>query len=376
MSVAVVDVREWQNTLDLKSGRKISDDRATVNMLKGVLKHHPFPGDTDPGSNAWVTDTALELAEKYDPRFVFLTYSQQYFSSRFLPMPEAERQTMIDNVFAEIDRFVQVSGFNPVIIGSGDMVAVAGRIDLSRLDGLAVSSHWSTHYAGLYNASERDLEYIKKLDTIERLVDRTEFIRQFDGKSGDEQRLPEHLVVAREGYCFKTPALRRPCMIPAGNYCIPLSLPSGTAKTVTDIGAAVLEQLRQRPTALIMVEGVGMKDFRLEFTPCQNSVDWFFYEPGEAQFLAVSQGRHQMFDYCPGYRDYLEDSDEYPFSGYFNAIPEQTIGKRFAGKSIAVGNRSMFIHTLTGADIAIECFARNLNNQGCMGVVHPSAMMD
>ena len=376
MSVAVVDVREWQNTLDLKSGKKITDDRAVVRMLKGVLANHPFPGDTDAASNAWVTDTALELAEKYSPRFIYLTYAQQYFSSRFLPMAEEERQQMIDGVFREIERFVTLSGFCPVIVGSGDMAPVAGRIDLSKLDGLAVSSHWATHYAGLYHASERDLEYVHGLDVVERVVKKEAFLEQFGGKTGDEQRLPDYLLAAREGYYFRTPALRRPCMIPAYNPYIPLFMETGSAADVTDIGEEVLASLPQKPTALIMVEGVGMKDFRLPFKPCRNGVDWYFYEPGEAQYLAITQSEKQMFAYCPGYRDYLEDSDEYPFSGYFNSIPEGTLGKRFGGRSIAVGNRSMFIHTLTGTDIAIECFARNLNNQGCMGVIHPSARFD
>jgi len=30
----------------------------------------------------------------------------------------------------------------------------------------------------------------------------------------------------------------------------------------------------------------------------------------------------------------------------------------------------MFIHMIFGADVSIECFARNLYNQGCLGVIH------
>jgi hypothetical protein len=56
--------------------------------------------------------------------------------------------------------------------------------------------------------------------------------------------------------------------------------------------------------------------------------------------------------------------------GYFLKVPEHTIGMDFPGKSIAVGNHSMFVHMVFGADICIECFARNLYNQGCLGVIH------
>jgi hypothetical protein len=53
-----------------------------------------------------------------------------------------------------------------------------------------------------------------------------------------------------------------------------------------------------------------------------------------------------------------------------DAVPGHTLGLNFPGKSIAVGNRSMFMHMAFGVDISIECFARNLFNQGCMAVVH------
>lgn len=34
------------------------------------------------------------------------------------------------------------------------------------------------------------------------------------------------------------------------------------------------------------------------------------------------------------------------------------------------GNKSMFMHMVVGADICVECFARNLYNQGTMAVIH------
>ena len=86
MSTAVVDARGWQNTLDLKTGEKIDAAGPLVEMVKDVLQRHPYPGDLDPGSNRWVTDTALDLIDRYSPRFVFLTYAAQYFSGRYTPM--------------------------------------------------------------------------------------------------------------------------------------------------------------------------------------------------------------------------------------------------------------------------------------------------
>lgn len=161
-------------------------------------------------------------------------------------------------------------------------------------------------------------------------------------------------------------------MIPSLNYTIPVSAGLGPINSITDISGSIDAMLQEKKVALILVEGVGIRDFRLPYTSCSNAKDWYIYENGEAQYLTISTGRHQVFAYPPGYKSYREDDEnkEYPFSGYLTSIPSDTVGERFAGKSVAVGNRSMFMHTVTGTDIAIECFARNLANQGCLGVIH------
>jgi hypothetical protein len=81
-----------------------------------------------------------------------------------------------------------------------------------------------------------------------------------------------------------------------------------------------------------------------------------------------------VFEYPVGYRYFGEDGPgkEFPFSGYFRSVPEDTIGASLGVRSIAVGNRSMFMHMVAGADISVECFARNLYNQGTMAVIQRS----
>ncbi len=37
---------------------------------------------------------------------------------------------------------------------------------------------------------------------------------------------------------------------------------------------------------------------------------------------------------------------------------------------MAVGNDSMLTHMIFGTDVAVECFAGNLYNQGCLVVIH------
>lgn len=374
MGITIVDARGWQNTLDLATGEKISASGPLVEMVGGVLQRHPYPGDMDPGSNRWVSDTAIDLIDRYNPRFVFLTYASQYFAGRYTPMTGEARSKMISDAFLEAQRFVDLTGFAAVMVGTGDMTPLRGLIDATGIDGLAVCTHWSTRYAGLYNPSPADMKFLSEHPHIEKIVSREEIVTLFGGTPAQARRVPQFLMLSREGYAFKTAGvfMKTPVMIPSVNSAIPLVAPGHTARDITGIRAILEEDLANRNVALIVMEGVGSNEFAWPYTPCLNGTGWCFYEPSEAQYLTISSGRHRFLDYPTGYKDFEEDdlTRLYPFSGYFKAIPQDTFGSRFAGKSISVGNKSMFMHMVAGADISVECFARNLYNQGTMAVIH------
>jgi hypothetical protein len=374
MSLAIVDAREWQNLMDLRTGKKVQDESRQAVMVREILKRHPYPGDVEIQSNRWVTDTALDLVGAYQPQLACVFYAHQFFAGRYTPMSEDQRRTMIEDVFRETQRFIDGSGYTPVIVGSGDMVALKGEIDLSKVDGIAISSHWSARYAGLHQASQKDLGYVTSHPAIERVVKRAEWIGLFPGAEHQPERIPEYLLLAREGWTFITTGtpLRKAVRIPGAAKGIPLSTTLGEAGTITEIRALIEANLKNTKIALIIIEGLGIGDFLIPYKPCNNSVDWYYYEPGDAQYTTLTTGMHQVFAYPSGYQ-YHDENDakkDFPFSGYFLNIPEHTLGRDFAGKSIAVGNHSMFVHMVFGADICIECFARNLYNQGCLGVIH------
>lgn len=374
MSIAIVDARGWQNTLNLETGEKTSASGPAVEMVQDVLRRRPYPGDMDRGSNRWVSDTAIDLIEAYNPRFVFLTYAAQYFAGRYVPMTGGERSKMIADTFLEAQRFVDSTGFAAIVVGTGNMTPRKGAIDATAIDGLAICTHWSTRYAGLYDPSPADLALLGSHPHVESIVPREEIVNLFGGTLGEAARVPQYLMLAREGYTFKTAGvlMKTPVMIPSVNSDIPLHAPGRTVETLTDIHAILKEELAERNVALVFMEGVGCDEFVWPFTPCRNGIEWWHYEPSEAQYLTISSGRHRFLDYPTGYKDFEEEdaSRLYPFSGYFKAVPEDTFGSTFAGRSIAVGNKSMFMHMVAGADISIECFARNLYNQGTMAVIH------
>jgi hypothetical protein len=374
MSIAIIDAREWQNLFDLKTGAKVADDGPCVRMARGVLARHPFPGDMDERGNEWVTDVALDFIREYDPGFVWVTYAQQFYNHRYTPMSEDDRLKMVKAACMEAERFLELSGFAALIVATGDMAPFAGFVDVTKLDGLALSTHWSTRYAGLHEPSSRDLKRLSDIPEIERIVTREDLLRLFPESPCDPSRESDYVMVAKPGYAFKTSGgvHRRLNRIPLSCFKIPISTNLGTAADITDVRKILDKSLAERKTALILLEGIGFSEFPWPHTEAANGRDWYFYEPGDAQHLAISTGQHRLFDYPIGYKyfDEVTDNKEYPLSGYFTSVPDGTVGRDFGGRSIAVGNRSMYTHMVPGADISLECFARNLYNQGTMVVIH------
>ncbi len=374
MSLAIIDAREWQRVFDLRTGDRVDEEAPLLRMVKEIQARRPYPGDFDDAGNRWVTDTALDLIAGYEPSFVFLTYARQFFVARYSVLTESEWATMVSSVFEEVNRFVASSGFSPVIVGTGGMIPFVDFIDVTQFDGLVLSTHWSARHAGLYDGSRRDLECLAALPEVERIVPREEFRKLFSECRVDDSRIPEYLLVARPGYMFHTVggAFRKVQRVPAPAYAIPLSTTLGEASAITDIRRLIDTRIRGRKIALIVVEGLGLNDFPWPHQRCENGRGWYYYEPSDAQYLTITTGRHEVFEYPTGSKYFQEDVEEkeYPLSGFFTSIPENTLASGYDERSIAVGNRSMILHMAPGADISIECFARNLFNQGTMAVVH------
>lgn len=380
MSLAIIDAREWQNQFDLETGRKCHDESVVAETVKEVMAANPYPGDMDEIANKWVTRTALDLIERYQPHLVCLSYVQQFFAARHFDHSPQEQEQMSRRALAEAFCFVETSGYTPVIIGTGGMVPLKGEMDLSGLDGLAVSPNWSARYCGVHGPSPADMEMIRSLDGLERVVSREEWVSLFEkaqpglDREEDPDLMPEYLLVAKQGFTFKAmgTTLRKPVAVPENNFTVPVSTPLGSPGGLRDIRGMVRSGLERTRIALILVEGVGAPFFPGNATQCRTGPEWFCYEPGDAFYLTLSTGKHQPFAYPAGYRHFDRDVEhtKFPFSGYITEIPEKTLASDFPGRSIAVGNRSMYMHMMFGVDISIECFARNLFNQGCLGVVH------
>lgn len=373
MSIAIIDAREWQNVFDLHTSDKVEDTSPCVNMVKGVLARHHYPGDTDASCNAWVTDTALDLIKEYEPRFVWLIYAHQFLNCRHIKMTAQEREAMFAAAAEEINRFIDESGFTPVIIGSGTLTPVERYADIGRLDGL-VSVVQSLHFGGIHEPSAADLDMLRHSPDIARLVSKDDFRSLFPEAECDTDRLPDYLFEAKPEVGFKSAGGFERQILEVNSTCrfVPVSSHIGNVSDIRQIRSLIEGGLKSQKIALIIAEGFGEREFVWPYSMAANGREWFFYETGDGQYLTISAGAHRPFDFPVGYRhiDEAINSTEYPLSGYFLSMPQGMICEGFEDKSIAVGNRSMLTHTIPMADVSIECFARNMYNQGTLGVIH------
>ncbi|HHX44120.1 MAG TPA: hypothetical protein GX714_09080 [Chloroflexi bacterium] len=375
MDIGLIDVVEWQTTVDLRTGRTIEAQHPLLDLGRRLARAHPYPGDLAGGGDRWVTDVAIALDQAYRPGLICLDYAGLYFPPMFGRQRLDERAASLRATFGEIDRFITETGFEPVIVGLGGLTPLVGQIDTSDLDGVPIAGGMSVRYCGLNRPSERDLQRLAGHPGVEHILPIDDVRRELGGCTAFYDAAPEYIVAAREGWIFRgvNTGARKIYALPAHDATIPVHGLRRPAARLTDIAASVLAMAQERRVALILVEAVGCQTFPLSFEPVDNTWGWYHYAVGDAQYLAIATGRHFVeFPYPPGYRYELYDDENkpYPFSGIFCALPEDAIGRRFPGRTAAVGARAVMTHASFGADITLECFVRALYNHGVMAAIH------
>ncbi|MFW5648137.1 MAG: hypothetical protein ACOCG5_03555, partial [Candidatus Alkaliphilus sp. MAG34] len=375
MSVGIIDAVEWQTVVDFKTGGKSDAESEKIDIARRILENHHYPGDLDLEGIDWTVKMALELDKEYKPELMFVMFGTPFFHSVYRQTPEDRWKTIVDYVFDRTKYFLDVTEYEPIIIGLGDMVDIKGYIELNNLDGLYLANNWSYRCSGILEHVEKDLDKIEKMEGISTTISKADFIDKYKPNSDFAERLPDYLLAADEGYQFKGygSSARKAYKIPALNEHIPVYTKLGEVKDITDIRKVMDKALQHKKVAVIIIEGVGLKDFRYPYEPCNNRVDWYTYDQSENHYLTISTGKHYYQHEIPPVSRYLrKDFDKiiYPFSGPHHYLPQDTAGRKPEIKSAAVSNRGMFPHVVSGADICIESFARNLYNMGSIAIIN------
>ena len=374
MDIGLIDVREWQTEVDLRTGLPLKVDHPLLALGRRLIAEYPYPGDLNQGGDRWVTDVAVALEQAYQPGLMCLDYAGLFFPSVFGRLALEDRQESIDATFAQVSRFADMTGFRPVIVGLGELTPLQGQIDTTGLDGMAIAGGMTVRYAGINQPSRRDLDWLAQHPGVERVISTAEMRQELGGRDEFYTRAPEYLAIANEGWVFRgvNTGARPLQAIPAYDDAIPVYGLPDTVGSLTDIADAVLDMAQTERVALILVEAVGCQTFPLPAQHVGNACDWYHYAVGDTQYRAIATGeRFCDAPYPPGYRYELYDDEvkPYPFSGIAMEFPARSIGRRFAGRSAAVGARAVMTHSVFGADITIECFVRALYNHGVMAAI-------
>ncbi len=386
MTYAVLDVREWDIAVDLETGAPLdtetcSIDSSMLNMARQVVKGYPYPGDFALESMEWVTDTALRLWKAYDPNFMFISYAQPGILGGVLDLTRDDWNDLVDRQFQNVDRFIKNTGYTPIIVGLGDMIPLKGYANLSNLDGIGYVRKANRRYAGLFSPSDDDLAKLGDMPGVERVVSKHDFIDLFGAAGSFEHKFPDYLVVAEEGYAFKTmgSSTRIGYKTIARNESIPVyaGLSNARIHSIVDLRDAIIRNASRQRIALILLDGIGVKDFRGRYNLCDNSVYWYTYCQGDDSYLAISTGKHfQYGDYPPGWLDFTDDveSKTCPYDGFIERPVTDSIGNYLRNvlgvTSAAAGSRSTFTHLAAGADICVECCCCGLYNYGTKAVIY------
>ena len=377
MSLGIIDVREWQVTVDFETGLKktIKNDRAEI--AKKIIADKYYPGDMSNSGIEWVREMAVELNKHYKPNFMFLDFAQAYFYSLYDEFSQERWHELVNSIFINIEMFIKETGFTPIIVGLGEMIDLKGYIDISTVKGLPMTSNWSFQTAGIFDVHKKGIDEIHNIPHIQMIVSKDDFLNKYKCNQSIKEKFPDYLLFAEEGYSFKgfMSSSREIFKIPAINKEIPIYNPLGKAKNIIDLKDMIESALPKKNIALIIIEGVGEKDFLHQYELYSNTMDFYSYENLDNQYMAISTGKHMPELYLPPVYLYYEDdyeSSKYPFSGGYNSMPQDTIGRIKNIKSAAVGSRAMVTHIASGADICIECFSRGLYNFGTMAIINDS----
>lgn len=357
---ALIDVGGWQNTVSMATG--LGETGPVPDGLGELLAAHPYPGDMTPESDAWVTDLALDALKESQPDLVTLAYAQCSFVARHR---YNEYDAYVEHLEHAVDRFVAESGYEPVIVGLGDMAPCRGVLDMEgRISGVASADDG---LACLYGANAHEADSLRKLEGVERVLARQEMEdligEPLDGY-GDWFVLPE------EGWqmlVFSSSSGRVQEALPAISSSLPVWAPFAVPDTLAELRGAVLNRVAAgRKVALIVCEGVGMDRFPFGGPELQQVSAPVIAAGTPHLYMILATGR-VLHPRCMAYAHWTSPRRTNPFARSYPFLQDSLV-QQVAGETLSVGNRSQLTHAAFPADLSLECHCASLHRFGAMGV--------
>ena len=294
MKIGILNTGTRQEIVDFATGETNNNiDMSKLSKVQQILDLYSYPGDLEMDSIDWVTDTALAVEKFYKPDFMFLSYATPYFLALFQPEQQLDWDGIKKRLFAQIERFISETGYTPVILGTGGTQPIEAEVDLTGLDGVVTCSRMGPVYAGLYNPTEKDLEYLEQLETVQMVLPKERLVHVWSGGSENKINMPDYLLVASRGYVFHSLVNTKRVLhrVNARDNVIPIESPE-PVKSIGDIAGMIKKRLRKERVVFIIAEGIDVEDFYFASHRCTNNYSWYTYLPGEGQYLVAGSGKH------------------------------------------------------------------------------------
>jgi pyruvate formate lyase activating enzyme len=382
--IGLLDIHGFQKTLDMRTGEPTKIASPLISRVSDMIDNCPYPGDGKQESDTWVTDMALELCDISGPDLVMLDYAQACFQA--VSFPDRKREGF-KNVFSNISRFLQKTGYEPIILGCGGLEPVARRIDPEALLGANGDEVFSS-FSKFAHISKRTIENagsekIADLERVSTLISREDYLESLEKGytpqfSEDQGEL---IAIAKPGTIFMgiNSSYHMPRLTPALEPWIPVyTTLDNCPQDITDVAPIVTDAVRQgKRVALIIIEGAGFDEFVLPARKCKNHDGLFIYMTHE-QYITLGSGfsyPNSPDQFPCGQNFWQRDYRPYPFSARFHRTLSDRLSHKIGDKrSVSVGNRNILTHVCLEADISLECYCCFQHNFGTMVVFGEKAL--
>ena len=378
--LGIVDIKGWQSVIKLSSGQQIDTKENDYGIIRKILSDHPYPGDANDDSIDWVKETAQKVVDLHDPDWMHISYTQPLYIETYMPYNPIESQERQKRILDDIFNFSQKNNFEPIIIMTGGYVPLIGEITQPETEGLLESWVWGASVAGISQSDENDKSILLSHPHIKHVIDKNDILDSHPNLHPNFiYNLPDYIVIAKEGYAFKGIKSYEGEIFMADVYTdnIPVYSDIGMPKHIRDVRDIMENSLDDgKKVLLAIIEGYNINDIPQGFKLCKNMDEWYSYR-GMDLYLALHTGKpFYETEFPPVFSRSIpkQKRTNYPLSGFFDSLPENSIGAKKGIRSAAVSSRSMIIHMIANSDITVECYSRERSDMGLLAAFKPEKM--
>lgn len=375
--LGIIDVREWQEIVDLVTAKPAERDEKFLKPLRKLAENFPYPGDRNDAGSKWTIDAAEAVVNHYNPGWLFLGFTRPVFACAYDNCSVEERKHTAGAILDYIMDFARKHDFSPLIVGGGGLVPLKGYITIPELKGILQASAWARNMAGVYRSEPGDEEILVQKPHIRAIIRKDDFMKSCKTMSPTYIKdIPDYLLIAEDGWGFKGfySSNRILYNTEKHNVTLPVYSEIGYPNHMEGVCGLMEGALEQgKKVLLAVVEGLDENDFTLPYRNIDNCRDWYAYA-GRMLYHTLVTGK--SFYHCthPPIHDMSARRALplcYPMSTpHTGIICEDSLGRGAKVPTAAVGSRSISTHAIINADLMLECHTRGQTNMGVLVAVN------